>query len=122
MTSRGVFICRKDRKDVRLYHLTNGVISADILNVGGAIVKLMVPDKNGRLADVMLGFRELEEYTWNRAMQTASATRILRLTAKAMISCATTVKTAPSSAFTAAPNPGVWTCGTSSKRRRTNAI
>ena len=67
MTSRGVFICRKDRKDVRLYHLTNGVISADILNVGGAIVKLMVPDKNGRLADVMLGFRELEEYTWNRA-------------------------------------------------------
>ena len=67
MTSRGVFICRKDRKDVRLYHLTNGVISADILNVGGAIVKHMVPDKNGRLADVMLGFRELEEYTWNRA-------------------------------------------------------
>ena len=67
MTSKGVFICRKDRKDVRLYHLTNGVISADILNVGGAIVKLMVPDKNGVLADVMLGFKTLEEYTWNRA-------------------------------------------------------
>ena len=57
----------KNRKDVRLYHLTNGVISADVLNVAGAIVRLLVPDKNGVLADVILGTRKLEDYAYNNS-------------------------------------------------------
>ena len=63
MTSNGVFMYKVGRQDVRLYHLTNGVISADILNMGGAIVRLLVPDKNGKKADIILGFRHLEEYS-----------------------------------------------------------
>ena len=65
MVSKGVFLFQKDRKDVRLYHLTNGVISADVINAAGAIVRLLVPDKNGELADVILGNRRLEDYAFN---------------------------------------------------------
>lgn len=66
MSHKGTYVCEKDGKEVRLYHLTNGVVSADILNVGGAIARLLVPDKQGALADVMLGFGTLEEYLNNR--------------------------------------------------------
>ncbi|MBR3196261.1 MAG: galactose mutarotase [Clostridia bacterium] len=66
MTSNGVFMYKVGRQDVRLYHLTNGVISADILNMGGAIVRLLVPDKNGKKADIILGFRSMQEYSSNR--------------------------------------------------------
>ncbi len=42
--------------------MKNGNISAAVTNYGGRIVGLCAPDKNGELADVVLGFNSLDEY------------------------------------------------------------
>jgi len=49
-------------KQVDLFTLTNknGVV-AKITNYGGKIVQLLVPDKNGRLGDVVLGYETLDQ-------------------------------------------------------------
>jgi len=50
-------------KPISLYtlHNKNG-LSVDITNYGGKIVRLMVPDKNGKFEDIVLGFDTLEEF------------------------------------------------------------
>lgn len=52
-----------NNKDVKLYNLknTNGLV-AQITNLGGRVVSLFVPDKNGEFADVSLGFKTAQEY------------------------------------------------------------
>ena len=52
-----------DGKDVDLFTLTNrdGLI-ARITNYGGIITELRVPDRRGQLADVVLGFDNLQQY------------------------------------------------------------
>ena len=48
---------------VTLYTLTNRQgVEARIMNFGGVVVSLKVPDRNDSLADVVLGFDELEPY------------------------------------------------------------
>jgi aldose 1-epimerase len=49
-------------KQVDLYTLTNktGMV-AKITNYGGKIVQLLVPDKNGKLSDVVLGYESLDQ-------------------------------------------------------------
>jgi aldose 1-epimerase len=48
---------------VDLYVLTNRHgMQANIISYGGIITKLQVPDKNGKLGDVVLGFDRLEDY------------------------------------------------------------
>lgn len=50
-------------KDVQLYTLTNGNgMRADITNYGGIVVRLLVPDEEGGIEDVVLGYNELEKY------------------------------------------------------------
>ena len=49
-------------KETNLYLLQNGNIFASITNYGGRIVSLSVPDKNGDLEDVVLGFNSIDEY------------------------------------------------------------
>lgn len=51
-----------DGKQVGLYFLKNGQIEAAITNYGGRIVGLCAPDKNGVMADVVLGFKSIDEY------------------------------------------------------------
>ena len=52
-----------DGKEVFLYTLRNaGGMEARITNYGGIIVSLKVPDKNGKLGDVVLGFDSLSSY------------------------------------------------------------
>lgn len=51
-----------DGKSTDLYFLKNGNISAAITNYGGRIVGLCTPDKNGVMADVVLGFSSLDGY------------------------------------------------------------
>jgi aldose 1-epimerase len=50
-------------QDIQIFRLTNanGLI-ADITNYGGKVVRLMVPDRNGKLEDVVLGFDDIEGY------------------------------------------------------------
>lgn len=52
-----------DGKQTHLYTLKNknGVI-ATFTNYGGRIVSLLVPDKNGKLTDVVLGFESVEGF------------------------------------------------------------
>lgn len=48
---------------VTLYRLDNGAgLKADVIDYGATIVRLFTPDKQGRSADVMLGFNTIGEY------------------------------------------------------------
>lgn len=52
-----------DGQAVSIYRLENkNGIEVNIITYGGAIQSIMVPDRNGRLADVALGFDNLEGY------------------------------------------------------------
>lgn len=53
----------KDGKAVDIYTLTNANgVEAKITNYGGVVVSLKVPDKNGNMEDVVLGFDSLADY------------------------------------------------------------
>jgi aldose 1-epimerase len=53
----------KDGTAVDIYTLTNSRgVEARIITYGGIVVSLKVPDRNGKLTDVVLGFDTLDEY------------------------------------------------------------
>lgn len=67
MTKSGLnpadFTGKVDGKDVQLYVLANSKgAEVTILNYGAKIVSLMVPDKSGKLTDVVQGFASLDAY------------------------------------------------------------
>lgn len=52
-----------DRKKTNLYVLTNkNNLQAAITNYGGRLVSLLVPDKSGKLTDVVVGFDSVDGY------------------------------------------------------------
>ena len=51
-----------DGKSTDLYFLKNGNIQAAITNYGGRIVGFCTPDKNGTMADIVLGFSSIDGY------------------------------------------------------------
>lgn len=53
---------RIEGKQTNLYFLQNGDLSAAITNYGGRIVSLYSPDRNGEMADVVLGFNSIDAY------------------------------------------------------------
>ncbi len=56
----------KTGEEIYLYTLKNkNGMEAKITNYGAALVQLLVPDKNGETADVVLGFDKLEDYFSN---------------------------------------------------------
>lgn len=55
-----------DGRQVDLYRLTNETgMEVRIMTYGGAIVSLRVPDRNGRIGDVVLGYDRLDGYLKN---------------------------------------------------------
>ena len=50
---------------VFLVPLNNGILSCEIITFGATIRSLMVPDGNGNLLDVVLGYDTLTEYLRN---------------------------------------------------------
>lgn len=55
-----------DGTKVDIFTLTNSKkVSVEITNFGGIIVSIMVPDKNGNMADVTLGYSSLDKYIEN---------------------------------------------------------
>ena len=55
-----------DGVEVDRYTLTNDQgVEASIITYGGAITSLKVPDRNGVLGDIVLGYETLEEYVRN---------------------------------------------------------
>lgn len=58
----------EDGRSVDLYTLTNkSGMEVAITNFGGIVVALKVPDRNGKLDDVVLGYDNLDGYTSNTA-------------------------------------------------------
>ena len=52
-----------DGQKVEMFHLKNASgMEADIITYGGAVQAIKVPDKNGKIADVALGFDNLNDY------------------------------------------------------------
>ena len=51
-----------DGDSVKLYTLTNGTAVAAITNYGARVISLQVPDNNGNLVDVVLGYKDLASY------------------------------------------------------------
>jgi aldose 1-epimerase len=47
---------------VELYVLTNGRVTAKVMTYGATLTELVVPDRNGKSADVVLGFDDLAGY------------------------------------------------------------
>lgn len=52
----------RDGRAVETYILRCGSLEAEVLTYGATLRKLRVPDRNGELTDVVLGFDTLEEY------------------------------------------------------------
>ena len=51
-----------DGKAVALYTLHRGNITLQVTNYGARVVSLFAPDRNGKLADVVVGHNTLDEY------------------------------------------------------------
>ncbi len=63
--SAEVFGRLPDGGDVYVYTLENGQMKVEILNYGGIVRSLYVPDRDGRMADVVLGHATFEDYITN---------------------------------------------------------
>src|SRR4051812_44474439 len=51
-----------DGTAVERHRISNGVLSVDVLTLGGIIAQLWAPDRDGVPADVVLGFDDLAGY------------------------------------------------------------
>lgn len=49
-------------KNISLYFLKNANVSMAITNYGARIVSLNVPDKKGDIADIVIGFKRIDDY------------------------------------------------------------
>ena len=54
-----------DGKKVDLYTLTNGTITMQVTNFGARVVSLWTPDREGKMADIVLGYENLDRYVNN---------------------------------------------------------
>ena len=56
----------KDGREITRFFISNGKgMEAGVINYGAILVDLLVPDKNGQTADVVLGYDTLEPYFEN---------------------------------------------------------
>lgn len=60
--TKSVFGMMPDGTKVELYTLQDGPVKATIASHGARIVSLEVPDRNGRMADIVLGYDSLGPY------------------------------------------------------------
>ena len=52
-------------REISLFTLNNGRLSASVSDLGALLVRLFVPDKNGEMEDIVLGYDSGEEYLDN---------------------------------------------------------
>lgn len=63
MITREKFGATPDGREIEEFHFQNsGGLSAKVITYGGIITQLNVPDKQGQLGDVVLGFDNLAQY------------------------------------------------------------
>lgn len=51
-----------DGKDISLYTLKAGDVTMQVTNLGGRVVTLWTPDKNGKMEDIVLGYPNVDTY------------------------------------------------------------
>ena len=54
-----------DGKKVDLYTLTNGTITMQVTNFGARVVSLWTPDREGKMAAIVLGYENIDRYVNN---------------------------------------------------------
>ena len=55
-----------DNKDIIAYNVKfNNGFEVEILNLGGIITKIITPDKNGILENIIVGYKDIESYIQN---------------------------------------------------------
>ena len=64
-----------DSKQAHLYRIRCGSLEAAITDFGATLVSLLVPDKEGRIADVVLGFDNAADYAASSAFLGATVGR-----------------------------------------------
>ena len=61
--TKSLYGITEDNKKVNLYSFkTENGMQVDIINYGGIITSLKVPDKKGEIKDIVLGYNKLEDY------------------------------------------------------------
>ncbi|MDR2148219.1 MAG: galactose-1-epimerase, partial [Tannerella sp.] len=57
------FVAKVDGKETALYILKNNTgLEACVTNFGGRLVSLLVPDRQGNMTDVVLGYGTIQDY------------------------------------------------------------
>ena len=54
-----------DGKANDLYTITNGTLTMQVTNFGARVVSLWMPDRNGNMADIVLGYQNIDRYVNN---------------------------------------------------------
>ncbi len=63
MSTKKIFGKMPDGKQIYVYKIENrNGVTAEIINYGAILVTLNVPDKNGKMDDIVLGYDNLREY------------------------------------------------------------
>ncbi|GER49988.1 aldose 1-epimerase [Striga asiatica] len=58
-----VNVCKGDYNEgIGIYELRNGHLSVNITNYGATVLNVVVPDRNGKLDDIVLGFGSIDAY------------------------------------------------------------
>jgi len=65
MITKRQFGTTADGKKVTAYTLQDGENSMTVLDLGGIVQQILVPDRNGKLTDVILGYRDVAGYENN---------------------------------------------------------
>ncbi len=68
---------------VEMYVLSNGKMTVKVITYGAIVTEINVPDRNGKLADVVLGFENLEGYLGGHPYFGAATGRVANRIAKA---------------------------------------
>ena len=68
---------------VEMYVLSNGKMTVKVITYGAIVTEIDVPDRNGKLADVVLGFENLEGYLGGHPYFGAATGRVANRIAKA---------------------------------------
>ncbi|XP_028780547.1 aldose 1-epimerase-like [Neltuma alba] len=63
-------------KKIRIYELKKGDVSLKVTNWGASILSLVLPDKNGKLGDIVLEYRSIKDYTTNTTNFGATVGRV----------------------------------------------
>ena len=54
-----------DGKATDLYTITNGTLTMQVTNFGARVVSLWMPDRDGKMADIVLGYQNIDRYINN---------------------------------------------------------